>query len=331
MFGVDGDTMESVVAAALPPRGWTIGFAESVSGGMLASRFTDVAGVSEVFRGLDRRLRQRGEVRPARRPRGAGGVAPRRPRPWPPGPGGCSAPTSASPSPASPGPAEQEGQAVGTVFVGLAIGEEAPTSVLLRLPGVRRTVRELAVISALDVLRRRGRLASDELRATSACGCSSPPMPDRVRRAVAAVDRPPGDDVRWADPSSWHVTLRFLGELDDASGGRGREALAAVVRRCHRGRRADVPAPGADRRRAPGRGLAEVAAAVATAFAALPGEERRPFSGHLTLGRLRRPGRWPRAGVGTLDAELTWPVEEIVLVRSHLGGGARPLRGAARC
>ena len=53
------------------------------------------------------------------------------------------------------GPAEQEGQPVGTVFVGLALGEEPPESIHLTLPGERRTIRELAVISALDLLRRR--------------------------------------------------------------------------------------------------------------------------------------------------------------------------------
>ena len=41
------------------------------------------------------------------------------------------------------------------LFVGLALGEEPPTSAHLRLPGERRTIRELAVISALDLLRRR--------------------------------------------------------------------------------------------------------------------------------------------------------------------------------
>ena len=53
------------------------------------------------------------------------------------------------------GPAEQDGQPVGTVFVGLAMAEEPTDRVHLRLPGERRTIRELAVISALDLLRRR--------------------------------------------------------------------------------------------------------------------------------------------------------------------------------
>jgi nicotinamide-nucleotide amidase len=51
------------------------------------------------------------------------------------------------------GPEEQDGQAPGTVFVGLDLGEGA-TSVALRLPGDRPRVRSYAAISALDALRR---------------------------------------------------------------------------------------------------------------------------------------------------------------------------------
>ena len=36
------------------------------------------------------------------------------------------------------GPDPEEGVEVGTVFVGLAIGDDAPTSIELRLPGDRR-------------------------------------------------------------------------------------------------------------------------------------------------------------------------------------------------
>jgi nicotinamide-nucleotide amidase len=53
------------------------------------------------------------------------------------------------------GPAEQDGMPVGTVFIGLAIGEADPESVALRLPGDRRRIREFSSISALDLLRRR--------------------------------------------------------------------------------------------------------------------------------------------------------------------------------
>jgi nicotinamide-nucleotide amidase len=53
------------------------------------------------------------------------------------------------------GPAEQDGQPVGTVFVGLALGDAPPESVRLQLPGDRRRIRDFTAISALDLLRRR--------------------------------------------------------------------------------------------------------------------------------------------------------------------------------
>jgi nicotinamide-nucleotide amidase len=154
VFGVDDETMEFAVAALLDGHGLTLGLAESVTGGLLASRLTDVAGISGVFRGsvvaYDSAVKfdvlgvDEGPVVSAtaaeqmavgaRRVLGADvglaitGVA---------------------------GPAEQDGMPVGTVFIGLAIGEADPESVALRLPGDRRRIREFSSISALDLLRRR--------------------------------------------------------------------------------------------------------------------------------------------------------------------------------
>jgi nicotinamide-nucleotide amidase len=154
VFGVDGDTMESVVAAALAARGWTLGLAESLTGGLLASRLTDVAGVSEVFRGSV--VSYSSEVKfdlfdvpegPVVSAAAAEAMAVGAQRVL-----GCDVGLSVT---GVAGPAEQDGQPVGTVFIGLAVGDEAPTSVRVRLPGERRTIRELTVISALDVLRRR--------------------------------------------------------------------------------------------------------------------------------------------------------------------------------
>lgn len=51
IFGADDDTIEPVVARLLEDRGWTVAFAESATGGQVASRFTTVPGVSRVFRG----------------------------------------------------------------------------------------------------------------------------------------------------------------------------------------------------------------------------------------------------------------------------------------
>ncbi len=52
------------------------------------------------------------------------------------------------------GPEEQEGQPVGTVFCGWAIGDEVD-AVHVQLPGDRRRIREFATITLLDLLRRR--------------------------------------------------------------------------------------------------------------------------------------------------------------------------------
>jgi nicotinamide mononucleotide (NMN) deamidase PncC len=52
------------------------------------------------------------------------------------------------------GPEWQDGERPGTVFVGLAMGDEVSSTRLL-LPGDRERVRQFTAISALDLLRRR--------------------------------------------------------------------------------------------------------------------------------------------------------------------------------
>ena len=51
VFGVDGDTIEVVVLGILEERGWTLGTAESATGGLVAGRITSVPGSSRTFRG----------------------------------------------------------------------------------------------------------------------------------------------------------------------------------------------------------------------------------------------------------------------------------------
>ena len=51
VFGADDDTMESVVLALLRSRGLTLGLAESVTGGLISARLTDVPGAGDVLRG----------------------------------------------------------------------------------------------------------------------------------------------------------------------------------------------------------------------------------------------------------------------------------------
>ncbi len=153
VFGVDGDTMESVVLDLLRSRGFTLGLAESVTGGLVAGRLTNVAGASDVLRGSV--VSYASEVKfdvlgvtpgpvvneavavemalGAQRVLGADvglaltGVA---------------------------GPTDQDGVKPGTLCVGLAMPDGSTQSRTLQLPGVRDQMRQLSVISALDFLRR---------------------------------------------------------------------------------------------------------------------------------------------------------------------------------
>ena len=153
VFGTDDETMEHAVAKRLIARGLTLGVAESVTGGLVASRLVNVNGASAWFKGCvvsyatDVKQSILGVspgpvvtaeaaeqmARGARHALGADvglaltGVA---------------------------GPDTDEGVEVGTVFVGLAIGDAGATSTMLRLPGDRPRIRDYAAISSLDVLRR---------------------------------------------------------------------------------------------------------------------------------------------------------------------------------
>lgn len=51
VYGVDVKSLEQVVQALLEEKGLTIGVAESITGGLLAKRLTDLPGVSRVFKG----------------------------------------------------------------------------------------------------------------------------------------------------------------------------------------------------------------------------------------------------------------------------------------
>ncbi|MEO7836532.1 MAG: RNA 2',3'-cyclic phosphodiesterase [Acidimicrobiales bacterium] len=151
------------------------------------------------------------------------------------------------------------------------------------------------------------------------------PPPDVVER-LAALPRPEVPGLRWTSPDQWHVTLRFLGEVDA-------EAAAAAFDDDPRwsagtGRTvADVgPVTGLFGRRilhVPVSGLEGLAAATVGATAGigqLP--EPRPFAGHITLARARHArGVELRPFVGASLAGC-WVVREITLVASRLGAAA---------
>ncbi|MFY9782761.1 MAG: competence/damage-inducible protein A [Acidimicrobiales bacterium] len=152
IFGVDDESMEDVVARQLVARGLSLAVAESLTGGLIASRLVNVAGASKWFRGgvvsyasevkFDVLGVPEGPVVSIAAAEGmATGV-----RDLLKSDVGLSVTGVA-------GPDEQDGQVPGTVFVGLSLGENVE-HVALRLPGDRPRIRAYSAISALDVLRR---------------------------------------------------------------------------------------------------------------------------------------------------------------------------------
>ena len=152
VFGVDDDTMESVVLQLLRERGWSLGLAESVTGGLVAGRITNVPGASEVFVGsivsyasevkFDLLGVDRGPVvsesAAAQMAEGARRV--------------LHADVALALTGVA-GPTEQDGMPVGTLCVGIALPDRTLTRTL-RLPGQRDQMRQMSVINALDLLRR---------------------------------------------------------------------------------------------------------------------------------------------------------------------------------
>jgi nicotinamide-nucleotide amidase len=149
----DDDSMEAVVGRLLLAQGLTLGVAESLTGGLIGARLTDVAGASGWFRGSV--VSYASDVK-----FGVLGV--------PEGPVVSGAAASAMALGAVrvlgasvglavtgvAGPEEQDGMAVGTVFAGLVL-DGAAEVVELHLPGDRDRVRQFTTISVLDLLRKR--------------------------------------------------------------------------------------------------------------------------------------------------------------------------------
>ena len=154
IFGFDAETMESVVLDILRSRGLTLGLAESVTGGLVSGRLSAIPGASDVLRGCVVSYASEVKFDLLGVPRGpvvteAAAIAMAQ--------GACRVLGSdvGLSLTGVAGPTEQEGQAVGTVCVGIALPGEPAFATTLRMPGQRDQMRQMSVISALDVLRRR--------------------------------------------------------------------------------------------------------------------------------------------------------------------------------
>jgi 2'-5' RNA ligase len=151
--------------------------------------------------------------------------------------------------------------------------------------------------------------------------------PETVLDALVEVidELRPTANLRWSGRPQLHVTLRFLGDVDDAVVAEAAAALdttplAAITATVGPA----VTRLGRQVLCAPVAGLDALAAGVTTATAAFGRPpEHRPFVGHITLARAGRRGVVDRSAAGAA-LSLSWDVDDVRLVRSHLGpAGAR--------
>jgi 2'-5' RNA ligase len=165
--------------------------------------------------------------------------------------------------------------------------------------------------------------------------------PPAVLAELAAAVQPlqaSAPDLRWTSRPAWHLTLAFLGEVDEAV----LPGLSARLERAARRHPAQLlavagagafPNPARARVlwagiRADHRALSSLAASVAAGArraGAPPPDEGRKFSPHLTLARCRQPTNV--AGLTAALADFSgaaWTAPSIQLVRSHSAGGGPP-------
>lgn len=134
--------------------------------------------------------------------------------------------------------------------------------------------------------------------------------------ALRALPRPEVAGLRWTREPTWHVTLRFLGELADP------QAVVAAVADSDLGpavRARLGPATTWLSRKVlvvPVSGLEDLAARVRTATADIgQAPDDRGFDGHLTLARRRSSGGAEPASV---PIDVGFSVGEVVLFSSTL-------------
>jgi 2'-5' RNA ligase len=152
--------------------------------------------------------------------------------------------------------------------------------------------------------------------------------PAEVLDALEGLNRPAAPGLRWTTRDQWHVTLRFLGSVDDPA------PVAAALDDLSEARAVAVAGPATCRLGSsilvlPVNGLDPLAASVVAVTAAL-GEPPpdRPFAGHVTLARARRGrgtgeagsgrDRQRVAGLAGAAFSASWEVGEVTLVGSTL-------------
>lgn len=156
-------------------------------------------------------------------------------------------------------------------------------------------------------------------------------LPQDVRQQLALLGRGlPG--ARWLDPATYHVTLAFVGEIDEGMAEDLDRELATV-----RGKSFDLKIGGVGSFDSGGRlralwagvelseTLAVLQGRVASACQRAGIElEKRKFKPHVSLARFREPPPRNRLGdwleTHALLSIPAFPVRAFVLFESHLGG-----------
>jgi len=153
VFSGEDLPMEAEVGRLLEARGWTLAIAESLTGGLAASRVVNVPGSSEWFRGAIVSYATQVKFDVLDVPEGPV-ISEQAAKAMADGVRRVLKTEVGVSMTGVAGPAEQEGQPPGTVWLGTAVGDDVDAR-LLRLPGDRDRVRQLTVISAMDMLRRK--------------------------------------------------------------------------------------------------------------------------------------------------------------------------------
>lgn len=170
----------------------------------------------------------------------------------------------------------------------------------------------------------------------------SPEIRQRLREVQDRLRRAPCR-VKWVQPELMHITLKFLGEIEERAADDLERAIAAAAAGVAPFDLAVVGLGSFPERGAPrvvwagvrdNGSLARLNAGLEHGLALLGFEpERRPFSPHLTIGRAKDPrGAGPLRGPLAREAATQFGscrIEELVLMRSELspaGPTYTPLR-----
>jgi 2'-5' RNA ligase len=144
--------------------------------------------------------------------------------------------------------------------------------------------------------------------------------PEEVLNRLAVLPRPEVDGLRWTDQDHWHVTLRFLGWVDEVEPVRA--ALAGVA--SSNAAVVAVLGPTVDRfgqriLHLPVAGLDGTAAAVVQSTAHLGKRpDDRLFNGHVTLARAARDAKVDLRPLTGTAISAEWEVGSVCLVESRL-------------